>query len=111
MGSALIIIATIVLYLSAMVLVGVYYGTESYFSGLSIISTVAWGLGYFGMPHILLRFMAIEEEKKLNDSRRIATIWVVISMFIAVFIGVIGYSVSVAGKIPRRPSSSSSLIS
>ena len=75
-------------------------GTESCFSGLSIISTVAWGLGYFGMPHILLRFMAIEEEKKLNDSRRIATIWVVISMFIAVFIGVIGYSVSVAGKIP-----------
>ena len=75
-------------------------GTESSFSGLSIASTVAWGLGYFGMPHILLRFMAIEEEKKLNDSRRIATIWVVISMFIAVFIGVIGYSVSVAGKIP-----------
>ena len=75
-------------------------GAEASFSGLSIISTVAWGLGYFGMPHILLRFMAIEEEKKLNDSRRIATIWVVISMFIAVFIGVIGYSVSVAGKIP-----------
>ena len=75
-------------------------GTESSFSGLSIISTVAWGLGYFGMPHILLRFMAIEEEKKLNDSRRIATIWVVVSMFIAVFIGIIGYSVSAAGKIP-----------
>ena len=75
-------------------------GAEASFSGLSIISTVAWGLGYFGMPHILLRFMAIEEEKKLNDSRRIASIWVVISMFIAVFIGIIGYSVSAAGKIP-----------
>ena len=75
-------------------------GTETSFSGLSIASTLAWGLGYFGMPHILLRFMAIEEEKKLVDSRRIATIWVVISMFIAVSIGVIGYSVSVAGKVP-----------
>ena len=75
-------------------------GTAASFGGLSIVSTLAWGLGYFGMPHILLRFMAIEEEKKLNDSRRIATIWVVISMFIAVFIGVIGYSVSAAGKIP-----------
>ena len=75
-------------------------GAEASFGGLSIVSTLAWGLGYFGMPHILLRFMAIEEEKKLNDSRRIATVWVVISMCIAVFIGIIGYSVSVAGKIP-----------
>ena len=75
-------------------------GTAASFGGLSIVSTLAWGLGYFGMPHILLRFMAIEEEKKLNDSRRIATVWVVISMCIAVFIGIIGYSVSVAGKIP-----------
>ena len=58
------------------------------------------------MPHILLRFMAIKEEKKLNDSRRIATVWVVISMFIAVAIGVIGYSVSVAGKVPFLTNSS-----
>ena len=75
-------------------------GTAATFSGLSIVSTLAWGLGYFGMPHILLRFMAIKEEEKLNDSRRIASIWVVISMFIAVFIGIIGYSVSKTGEIP-----------
>ena len=81
-------------------------GGAASFGGLSIISTLAWGLGYFGMPHILLRFMAIKEEKKLNDSRRIASIWVVISMFIAVSIGVIGYSVSVAGKIPFLTNSS-----
>ena len=47
-------------------------GTAASFSTLSIISTLAWGLGYFGMPHILLRFMAIREEKELNQSRRIA---------------------------------------
>ena len=81
-------------------------GTASTYSALSIVSTLAWGLGYFGMPHILLRFMAIKEEKKLNDSRRIATVWVVISMFIAVAIGVIGYSVSVAGKVPFLTNSS-----
>ena len=43
-----------------------------------IVSTLAWGLGYFGMPHILLRFMAIEDENKLKISRRIATVWVFI---------------------------------
>ena len=80
--------------------------TAATFGTLSIVSTLAWGLGYFGMPHILLRFMAIREEKALNQSRRIATIWVVISMFIAVFIGVIGYSVSAAGKVPFLTTSS-----
>ena len=60
------------------------------------------------MPHILLRFMAIREEKELNQSRRIATIWVVISMFIAVFIGVIGYSVTAAGKVPFLATSAES---
>ena len=64
-------------------------GATSY-SLLDIVSTMAWGLGYFGMPHILLRFMAIEDDRKLKTSRRIATIWVVISMFIAVVIGVVG---------------------
>mgnify|MGYP000814226450 CR=1 FL=1 len=83
-------------------------GTASTYSALSIVSTLAWGLGYFGMPHILLRFMAIREEKELNQSRRIATIWVVISMFIAVCIGVIGYSVTAAGKVPFLATSAES---
>ncbi|MGN0709594.1 MAG: sodium/proline symporter, partial [Anaerovoracaceae bacterium] len=59
---------------------------------LPVLSVVAWGLGYFGMPHILLRFMAIEDKEKLRMSRRIATVWVFISMGIAIFIGVIGYT-------------------
>ncbi|MGN1127699.1 MAG: sodium/proline symporter [Candidatus Flemingiibacterium sp.] len=57
---------------------------------LTIISTLAWGLGYFGMPHILLRFMAIEDSNKLKTSRRIATVWVTISMAVAILIGIIG---------------------
>ncbi len=65
-------------------------GHSSVYSALTIASTFAWGLGYFGMPHILLRFMAIESDKKIKTSRRIATVWVVISMGVAVFIGVVG---------------------
>ena len=63
-------------------------GATSY-SLLDIVSTMAWGLGYFGMPHILLRFMAIEDEKKLVLSRRIATVWVVIAMAASIVIGMV----------------------
>ncbi|MCD8082606.1 MAG: sodium/proline symporter, partial [Clostridiales bacterium] len=75
---------------------------------ITIVSTMAWGLGYFGMPHILLRFMAIEDENKLSFSRRIATVWVFISMFVAILIGLIGYSVSLAGNLPIFSTSSES---
>lgn len=69
------------------------------FGALSIVSTLAWGLGYFGMPHILLRFMAIEDSNKLKISRRIASVWVVISMVIAIFIGTVGVGLIKAGVI------------
>lgn len=68
---------------------------------ITILSTLAWGLGYFGMPHILLRFMAIEDHNKVKLSRRIATIWVVISMAIAVGIGIAGRAMSEVGVIPK----------
>ena len=80
------------------------------YSGLTIFSTLAWGFGYFGMPHILLRFMAIEDENKLKLSRRVATIWVVISLAVAVFIGVMGYSVSKAGAIAVLEGSNSETV-
>jgi sodium/proline symporter len=57
---------------------------------LVILSTMAWGLGYFGMPQVLLRFMAIRSSKEIKLSRRIATIWCVIAMAAAVAIGLIG---------------------
>ena len=77
---------------------------------LSIISTMAWGLGYFGMPHILLRFMAIEDSKKLKLSRRIASVWVVISLAIGTFIGVIGLAMSKAGSIETLEGSASETV-
>ena len=82
--------------------------SASPYSLLTIISTLAWGLGYFGMPHILLRFMAIEEEEKLTLSRRIASVWVLISMCVAILIGIIGYGASVAGAVPLFTQSSES---
>jgi len=57
---------------------------------LSVISTLSWGLGYFGMPHVLLKFMAIRDANELTLSRRIATIWCLISLGAAVSIGIIG---------------------
>lgn len=76
-------------------------GGSNPYSLLTICSLLAWGLGYFGMPHILLRFMAIEEEKKLTLSRRVATTWVVISMGVAIFIGVVGNGMTKAGAMEQ----------
>ena len=66
------------------------FGAAQPYSFLSIASCLAWGLGYFGMPQVLLRFMAIRSESELTRSRRIATVWVVISLAVAVFIGIVG---------------------
>ncbi len=74
-------------------------GAAQPYGPLKIASTLAWGLGYFGMPHILLRFMAIEDENKLKLSRRVASVWVVIAMSMAVLIGLIGNAMSHSGLI------------
>ena len=82
-------------------------GQASSYGALSIASTLAWGLGYFGMPHILLRFMAIEDEKKLVLSRRIASVWVVIAMTASIVIGVVGLGMTKAGALEFLSGSSS----
>lgn len=74
-------------------------GTAVPYSALSAVSLFAWGIGYFGMPHILVRFMAIEDENKLVLSRRVASIWVTIAMGVAIFIGVVGLGVVNAGNM------------
>lgn len=71
-------------------------GNSVSFGGMSIVSTLAWGLGYFGMPHILLRFMAVENPKKIKISRRVASVWVVIAMSVAIIIGMVGLGMSKA---------------
>ena len=68
------------------------FGEAANYGVITILSSLAWGLGYFGMPQVLLRFMAIRSEDELTDSRRIATVWVLISLTVAVFIGIVGRS-------------------
>ncbi len=61
------------------------------FAWQTIVSGLAWGLGYFGMPHILVRFMAIKSSDMIKKSRLIATIWVAVTLVAAVLVGVVGY--------------------
>ena len=70
------------------------------YTPLMIASTLAWGLGYFGMPHILIHFMAVESEEKLKISRKVGSIWCVVSLAVAVVIGIVGYSMAKAGALP-----------
>lgn len=79
---------------------GVAGGADAYLSlfsnggepyrAIDIISQLAWGLGYCGMPHILTRFMAVKNEKELRKSRVIAIVWVALSLGAACVIGVLG---------------------
>ncbi len=74
-------------------------GAAAPYTFFTICSTMAWGLGYFGMPHILLRFMAIEDPEKVKVSRRVASVWVVISMAVAILIGIVGLGMVKEGVI------------
>lgn len=60
---------------------------------ISIVSSLAWGLGYFGQPHILARFMAIKDPDLIKKSRIIAMFWVVLSLIGATAVGLVGHSV------------------
>lgn len=88
-------------YLTMMTTYDPVAGVEQPYPIINIISMIAWGLGYFGMPHILLRFMAIEDEKKLRLSRRVASVWVVIAMAMAVLIGIVGRALSNTGLVDQ----------
>lgn len=56
----------------------------------SIASNLAWGLGYFGMPHIIVRFMAIKDPQELKYSRWIGVTWVAVTLGMAICLGIIG---------------------
>ena len=59
-------------------------------SFIAIISSMAWGLGYFGQPHILVRFMAADSVKSIPNARRIGMAWMVLCLAGAVAVGYIG---------------------
>ena len=74
---------------------------------IAIVSSAAWGLGYFGMPHSLVRFMAIKKPEELKDSRRIAMIWLFISLGSALMIGLVGRAFTI--DAPLQGSSSETI--
>ncbi len=68
--------------------------TAGYWNAFSdwktIVSGLAWGLGYFGMPHIIIRFMSIESQKSLKKSAKIGIAWTAIIVTFAAIIGIVG---------------------
>ncbi|MDO5521324.1 MAG: sodium/proline symporter PutP [bacterium] len=87
-------------YLDAFSTYDVASNAKASYGYLSIFSGLAWGLGYFGVPHVLIRFMAIKSSKEIKKSRTIAMIWVVISLSVATCIGFVGNALSAQGIIP-----------
>lgn len=66
------------------------FTANQHYGIVPIISALAWGLGYFGMPHILVRFMGIRSNKDVALSRRIATVWVILAFIGALIVGSLG---------------------
>ncbi len=64
--------------------------TGASLSFIAIISLLAWGLGYFGQPHIIVRFMGISSAKEIPQATHIAMVWVVFSLFFSVVSGMVG---------------------
>ena len=69
---------------------GLFPQIGGHINGLLLASALGWGLGYFGQPHILVRFMAIESPDMIHKSRVIAMIWVGITLAAAIIIGIVG---------------------
>jgi sodium/proline symporter len=82
------------------------FGSGADYGFLTIVSTMAWGLGYFGMPQVLVRFMAVKKTSMIRTSRNIAVIWCFLAQTAAVLIGIIGRAI-LAGSSDQMLSASS----
>ena len=69
------------------------FGSALDYGAITIASGLVWGLGYFGMPQVLVRFMSVSHSSQIKKARIIATIWVVVSLSAAVCIGLVGRAV------------------
>lgn len=63
---------------------------DAFSSWKDIVSGLAWGLGYFGMPHIIIRFMSLKSQKDLKKSAKIGIAWTVLIVIFAAWVGIIG---------------------
>lgn len=71
--------------------------------GFAVLSLLAWGLGYFGQPHILARFMAIRSAGRLPRARTIALVWTALGLFAAIAVGLSGWQVLEPGQVGDDP--------
>lgn len=67
-----------------------YFDAAQHFSFVKFLSQFSWGLGYFGMPHILVRFMAVKSVKEIPLARRVCMSWMILSLIGAVLVGLVG---------------------
>ena len=76
--------------------VGVSHFTDLFWDGgaqmgfIAILSLLAWAFGYFGMPHIVVRYMSIRDPEEVKVSRRVSLVWIVIALSAAILIGMVG---------------------
>lgn len=68
-------------------------------SAMVIISNLAWGLGYFGQPHIIVRFMGIRSHKEVPKARFIGMTWMILGLYGAIFVGFIGFALAQTGAL------------
>ena len=66
------------------------FGANATYKGMSIISALSWGLGYFGMPHIIVRFMGIDTASNIKTARRVGISWMIVSYIGTFIIGTVG---------------------
>jgi sodium/proline symporter len=57
---------------------------------IAILSLLAWAFGYFGMPHIVVRYMSIRDPEEVKVSRRVSLVWIVIALSAAILVGMVG---------------------
>ena len=81
----------------------IFYDGGSALGIISIISLMAWAFGYFGMPHIIVRYMAIRDPKEVKVARRVSLIWIILALSFAIFVGIVGrgYLIVEYGGIPE----------
>jgi sodium/proline symporter len=80
----------------------IFYDGGQAMSIIGIISLLAWAFGYFGMPHIIVRYMSIRNPSEVKVARRVSLIWIILALTFAIFVGVVGrgYLMIEYGGIP-----------
>lgn len=80
----------------------IFYDGGSQMSAIAIISLLAWAFGYFGMPHIVVRYMSIRDPKEVKVARRVSLVWILLALSFAILVGIVGrgYLITEYGGIP-----------